>query len=87
MISTFNEINKKLDLKSKIPAASWIHKKGSTNAVIFDLETTSLDPVKDCIIQIAAQSWLHPEKKFNIFINPGIEIPADASRIHGNYES
>lgn len=76
-------------LMSKILAASSIYNLDSTNVVLFDLETTGLDPVKECIIQIAAQSWSDPEKKFNIFIDPveGIEIPEEASRVNGNYLS
>ncbi len=51
--------------------------------IIFDLETTGLDLVKDRIIQVA---WIkvYPdgkEERANILINPGREIPAEVTRI------
>lgn len=53
--------------------------------IVFDLETTGLDLVKDRIIQI---SYIKvaidgTEKKVNIFVNPGKPIPAEVTAITG----
>lgn len=53
--------------------------------VFFDLETTGLDISKDRIVQIAAIK-LHPdgkEEELNFFINPCMDIPAEATAVHG----
>ncbi len=45
--------------------------------IIFDLETTGLDLVKDKIIQIAYIK-VYPdgkEERDSLFINPGVKIP------------
>lgn len=49
--------------------------------VVFDLETTGLDIVKDRIIQLS-YIIIHPdgkEERENIFVNPGIRIPAEVT--------
>ena len=53
--------------------------------VIFDLETTGLDLVKDKIIQIAYIK-IHPdgqEERKSLFVNPGVKIPAKVTEITG----
>lgn len=53
--------------------------------VFFDLETTGLDISNDRIVQIAAIK-LHPdgkEEELNFFINPCMDIPAEATAVHG----
>ena len=49
--------------------------------IIFDLETTGLDLVKDRIIQISYIK-VYPdgkEERENIFVNPDKEIPSDGT--------
>lgn len=53
--------------------------------IVFDLETTGLDLVKDRIIQISYIK-VHPngtEERENIFVNPGKEIPAEVTELTG----
>ena len=49
--------------------------------IVFDLETTGLDLVKDRIIQISYIKVLTDgtEERENIFVNPGKPIPADVA--------
>ncbi|MDD2878208.1 MAG: DNA polymerase III subunit epsilon [Acidiphilium sp.] len=58
-----------------------------TRAVLFDTETTGLDPLHgDRVIEIAAielHNDLPTSKTFHCLIDPERDIPADASRIHG----
>ena len=51
--------------------------------IVFDLETTGLDLVKDHIIQIAyIKVWPDGhEERCSHFINPGIDIPAEVTKI------
>ncbi len=53
--------------------------------VVFDLETTGLDLVKDRIIQISYIK-VHPdgrEERHNYFINPGMAIPYEVAQLTG----
>ena len=53
--------------------------------IIFDLETTGLDLVKDKIIQIAYIK-VYPdgkEERESLFINPGVKIPKEVTAITG----
>ena len=53
--------------------------------IIFDLETTGLDLVKDRIIQISYIK-VYPdgkEERENIFVNPDKEIPSDVTLLTG----
>ena len=52
--------------------------------VVFDLETTGRDPVKDGIIEIAAVRVRDgkSEERFNTLVNPGIPIKAGAQAVH-----
>lgn len=57
--------------------------------VLFDLETTGLSVDKDRIVQFAGarlNSSLNVLATVNLFLNPGIPIPAGASAIHGIYD-
>lgn len=53
--------------------------------IVFDLETTGLDLVKDRIIQISYIKVLPDgtEERENIFVNPGKEIPAEVTELTG----
>lgn len=53
--------------------------------VVFDLETTGLSPVDDKIVEIAAVSVENGKLShvFETFVNPGIHIPEEASKITG----
>lgn len=55
--------------------------------VIFDTETTGLDPVRDEIVQIGAVRALNGRlvagETFETLVDPGRPIPAVASRVHG----
>lgn len=53
--------------------------------VIFDIESTGVDTVKDRIIEIAGVK-LHPDGKqeeFKYLVNPNIPIPPQATAVHG----
>lgn len=53
--------------------------------VVFDLETTGLDLVKDRIIQISYIK-VYPdgkEERQNLLVNPGIAIPSEVERLTG----
>lgn len=58
-----------------------------TRAILFDTETTGLDPLLgDRVIEVAAiELWndLPTGASFHRLIDPQRDIPADASRIHG----
>ncbi len=53
--------------------------------VAFDLETTGLDPKKERIVEIGAVKFDRrgPIGRFSVLINPGIPMPAEASKING----
>lgn len=54
----------------------------SRRPIVYDTETTGLDPKQCRIIEIAAYDP-HNEKTFHAFINPGCPIPKEAQAIHG----
>ncbi len=54
--------------------------------VFFDLETTGVNVVTDRIVQIGALRYEPgtPEpQRLNMLINPGVEIPAETTAVHG----
>ncbi len=55
--------------------------------VIFDTETTGLDPARDALVQIAAVRGMKgrriPGETFESLVDPGRPIPAAAARVHG----
>ena len=55
------------------------------NYVVFDLETTGVDPKEDSIIEISAVKVRNHNvtEQFNQLIHPGTHIPAGATRING----
>lgn len=50
--------------------------------IYYDTETTGINSEQDRIIEIAAYDPVE-KREFQMLINPGISIPADASAIHG----
>ena len=59
----------------------------SLDAVVFDTETTGLDPKKDRVIEIAgiyvSSGKIQHEKTNSILINPYMQIPVFSTIIHG----
>ena len=55
------------------------------NYVVFDLETTGVDPKEDSIIEISALKVRNHivTEQFNQLIHPGTHIPAGATKING----
>lgn len=53
--------------------------------VAFDLETTGLDPKRERIVEIGAVKFDRRGLigRFSVLINPGVPMPAEASRING----
>ena len=53
--------------------------------VAFDLETTGTQPNENAIVEIGAVrfSGSEPLEGFGKLINPGMPIPAEASRVNG----
>ncbi|MCA1949836.1 MAG: 3'-5' exonuclease [Treponema sp.] len=58
---------------------------GRTTFIAFDTETTGLEPKTDRIVEIGAVKFdsLGPIGRFSVLINPGIPMPAEASRVNG----
>lgn len=54
-----------------------------TGLVVFDLETTGLSVDNDRIVSVAASCG---DARFYSLVNPGIPIPAGASRVHGIHD-
>ena len=59
---------------------------GSLDAVVFDTETTGLNPKSDRIVEIAAVELIagkiYTETAFSELVNPGIPIPESSTKIH-----
>ena len=53
--------------------------------LVFDTETTGVDPARDAIVELAAVEFHagRPGRSFTLRINPGMPIPAEASAVHG----
>lgn len=60
---------------------------GDLACVVFDTETTGLDPACDALVQVAALRVLGcrqvPGERFETLVDPGRPIPATATRVHG----
>lgn len=56
------------------------------NFVVFDSETTGLDPIKDEVVQLGAVRVVNgkivPGEVFDQLVNPGIAIPATSTKVH-----
>lgn len=52
---------------------------------LVDTETTGVDPQKDRIVEIGFQQWGAEGmvKEWRALVNPGIPIPASATKVHG----
>ncbi len=61
---------------------SWVD---SNNFVVIDIETTGLSPESDRITEIGAVRVIDGciSKEFNSFVNPGIPIPAEITKLTG----
>lgn len=67
------------------PAAAESAGSAPSVFVVFDLETTGLDPKKERIVEIGAAKF---DKRgligrFSVLIDPGIPMPAEASKVNG----
>lgn len=53
--------------------------------VVFDLETTGLEPKKERIVEIGAIKFDQrgPIGRFSVLVNPGVPMPPEASKING----
>ncbi|EPX80611.1 3'-5' exonuclease [Litoreibacter arenae] len=55
--------------------------------VVFDSETTGLNPEKDKVVQLGAvrviNGKLVPGEVYDSLINPGVPIPASSTKVHG----
>ena len=58
-----------------------------TRSILFDTETTGLDPLSgDRVVEVAAielENDLPTGRHFHRFVDPGRDIPEDATRVHG----
>lgn len=55
------------------------------NILVFDTETTGIDPARDAIVEIAAVELVRGQvgRSFTLRLNPGMPIPPEASSVHG----
>lgn len=53
--------------------------------VVFDLETTGLNPAQDTIIEVSGIKVRNsqPTEEFSTLVNPGMPIPSAATRVNG----
>jgi len=62
-------------------------KRAAVREIVFDTETTGLDPIGgDRVIEIAATEIINDkltDKSFHVYINPERDIPDSAFRVHG----
>lgn len=55
----------------------------AANIIVFDTETTGIDPEKDRLVELAGVSHGREEEiEFTTFVNPQRDIPAEARAIH-----
>lgn len=56
------------------------------NFVVFDSETTGLDPARDKVVQLGAVRIVNgrviASERFEMLVNPGCPIPAQSTRVH-----
>jgi len=55
------------------------------NILVFDTETTGIDPTTDAIVELAAVDLCRGQigRSFTLRLNPGMPIPPEASSVHG----
>ena len=59
------------------------------NILVFDTETTGVDPLRDAIVELAAVDLRagRPGRSATLRLNPGCPIPDGASKVHGIYDA
>jgi len=66
---------------NKLSVTQWAQNMITRQALVLDTETTGLEPGK--IVDIAIIDLKSGKTVFTSFINPGMPIPLEATRIHG----
>ena len=72
-------------MSSKHLLASFLSPLELNEYIAFDLETTGLNPQKDCITEIAACRFIKGEiqDQYTTLINPGVKVPKNIVEITG----
>ena len=81
---TDSDTEETVTFRKNIRLSSALIEKLSERFIAIDFETTGLSKEKDRIIQIGAVLFedLEPTDRFTTFVNPGMPIPAAASRVN-----
>lgn len=58
----------------------------SEREIVFDTETTGLDPLRDRVVEIGAVELVNrlpTGREFHRYVNPYMHVPEEATRVHG----